>query len=84
MEFSSGSIHMICYSCRISVLYERSKSSGRYLDMRKTPNSKNFANFFLSEVVSHGDGSLVNRGGSQTSMIPSDSHPIGKYIENFI
>ena len=46
--------------------------------MRNTSNSKNFANWFLSIVVSHGDGSLINIGGSKTSMIPSDSFRTGK------
>ena len=48
--------------------------------MRNTSNSKNFANWFPSVVVSHGDGSLINIGGSKTSMIPSDSFRTGKGI----
>ena len=65
-------------------LFKRSRSNGKYLDMRNTSNSKNFANWFPSVVVSHGDGSLINIGGSKTSMIPSDSFRTGKgMMKNF-
>ena len=64
-----------------SQFIKRSKSSDILYDMTKTANSSNWAHtWFRTIVLSHGNGDLVNEGGSK-SMYSNDSHPIGNDSE---
>ena len=62
-------------------IHQRSKSSDILYDMSKTMNSSTWSHtWFRTIVLSHGNGDLVNEGGSK-SMYSNDSHPIGKNFE---
>ena len=60
---------------------KRSKSNSNFYDLTKITNDSNWAHtWFRNIVLSHGDGDLVNEGGSK-SIFSSDSHPVGKLYE---
>ena len=64
-----------------SQFLKRSKSSEIEFDMIEIYNSSNWAHtWFPNIVLSHGNGDLVNEGGSN-SIYSSDSHPIGNDSE---
>ena len=74
---------------------KRSKSNSNFYDLTKIAYDSNWApkitydsnywahTWFRNIVLSHGDGGLVNEGGSK-SIFSSDSHPIGKFFYAYL
>ena len=61
----------------LSQFLKRSKSSEISYDTTEVHNNSNWAHtWFRNIVLSHGNGDLINEGGSK-SIYSSDSHPIG-------
>ena len=67
----------LSYHSLSSQFLKRSKSSEISYDMTEIHNNSNWAHtWFRNIVLSHGNGDLINEGGSE-SIYSSDSHPIG-------